>query len=295
MISVVICSINDALLKRISLNLEQTIGIEYELIDINNTQNQYSIAQAYNLGAKKSKYPYLCFVHEDVCFHTKNWGYLLINHLKNKDVSLVGVLGNVIKTLAPSGVFTFDVKTIRINHLQRTLNNTTEHYCVNPYFEHESEVKVLDGLFLAISKTNFLKYPFDEKLITGFHGYDVDFSLGQLKNGKVIVIYDVLLEHFSFGNFNKEWIDVQLNVTNKWRAELPVYDSNNAHYLKDIECKNMIRFLFLLFKYNYPKKTQLFYLSRIISLSPLNPLNFYLLRKVLIYGKSEKLLKRLIN
>lgn len=75
MISIIICSKYSKINCELEQNIENTIGnMPFEIITINNSQNSYSIYQAYNKGIKEAKYPYLCFMHEDILFHTVNWG-----------------------------------------------------------------------------------------------------------------------------------------------------------------------------------------------------------------------------
>jgi hypothetical protein len=47
------------------------------LIVIDNSENAYSILEAYNLGIEISKGDFLCLIHDDVLFHTKNWGSIV--------------------------------------------------------------------------------------------------------------------------------------------------------------------------------------------------------------------------
>ena len=70
MLSLIICSRNSDISATLKKNIETTIGINYELIVINNSLNHYSIFEAYNQGIRKSKYQFLCFMHEDILYHT---------------------------------------------------------------------------------------------------------------------------------------------------------------------------------------------------------------------------------
>lgn len=75
MISIIICSRNKNIDSELEQNILDTIGnIVYEVINIDNSTNNYSIFQAYNKGTQIAKYPYLCFMHEDILFHTADWG-----------------------------------------------------------------------------------------------------------------------------------------------------------------------------------------------------------------------------
>ncbi|MES2062135.1 MAG: glycosyltransferase [Bacteroidota bacterium] len=295
MISVIICSVNKALLKDISKNIEQTIGIDYEVIAIDNTQNQYSIAQAYNLGANTAKYPYLCFVHEDILFHTKNWGVNLIGHLSDISISLVGILGSLVKTKTPSGVYIPLQKLNRINQLQRTKNGCTNHYYENPHNEIYSEVKLLDGMFLATTKMSHARYNFDEELLTGFHGYDIDYSLGQAVNGKLVVVYNILIEHFSYGGNTVPWVDAQLKITNKWLDKLPQHVNLSKAEILTAEITNTDTFLIALYNNRYNKAIQLKHLLRLLRLRRLSFKNFYFLRRFFIYGALEDRIKSTLN
>src|SRR5690554_3963305 len=102
-ISIVICSRNGSLENKLSENIGSTVGSQFELIVIDNSENDYSIFEAYNLGIKKSLFPYLLFVHEDVLFHTKNWGKILIEYFENNEkIGLIGLAGSKLKTDIPS-------------------------------------------------------------------------------------------------------------------------------------------------------------------------------------------------
>lgn len=96
MISIVISSCKPEFLKQICLNIKNTIGVTHEIIVIKN-YNEFSIARAYNIGGVKSKYPYVCFVHEDIIFKNKNWGITIINSFQeNINLALIGVVGTKI-------------------------------------------------------------------------------------------------------------------------------------------------------------------------------------------------------
>ena len=81
MISIVICSISPERLQQVIQNIQDTIGVEYEIIAINNREKCWPIARAYNEGARKARYSNLFFVHEDVKFHSQNWGAVSYTHL----------------------------------------------------------------------------------------------------------------------------------------------------------------------------------------------------------------------
>lgn len=59
MVSIIICSVSPLLLEDLKQNIAQTIGVEYEIIAIDNREKRWPIAKAYNYGAQQAKYPYL--------------------------------------------------------------------------------------------------------------------------------------------------------------------------------------------------------------------------------------------
>ncbi|MFD0749289.1 glycosyltransferase [Mucilaginibacter calamicampi] len=295
MISVIVATRNNQLLQQLSDNIQKSIGLEYEIIAINGDKAGKGICRIYNEGAAKAQYPFLCFVHEDILFHTQGWGLNLLKHLRQEDIALVGVLGATVKTRTPSEVFIPVDNLVRFNQLQRRTGKTPEHYFYNPNKEDSSEVKVVDGLFLACTQVNHARYPFDEQTLKGFHGYDIDFSLGQANNGKVVVVYDILLEHFSYGGHSVSWIDDQMILLKKWHAELPAYLPSAQKSILKAEINSTEGFLLDLILNRYSTATQLSYLLKLLALRPFNSKNIYFIRRFFIRGTLGKQLKKLFS
>ena len=72
-----------------------------------------------------------------------------------------------------------------------TRNKSSELKYLNPFKEKRSSVATLDGVFLATRKEVWKEIQFDEKLIKGFHGYDLDFTLraAQRFHNYVVLIF----------------------------------------------------------------------------------------------------------
>ena len=103
MISIIICSRNAIITPSLTENISETVGVEYELIIIDNSGNRFSIFQAYNEGVKRAKYSYLCFMHDDILFYTNNWGKALIHHFtNNSSIGLIGYIGTHFIPSVPS-------------------------------------------------------------------------------------------------------------------------------------------------------------------------------------------------
>ena len=103
MISIVICSISPERLRQVIQNIQGTIGVEYEIIAIDNREKNWPIARVYNEGAYRAQYPYLFFVHEDVKFHSRNWGLVIEEKLKEPNCGVIGFAGTRVMLNCYSG------------------------------------------------------------------------------------------------------------------------------------------------------------------------------------------------
>ncbi len=59
------------------------------------------------------------------------------------------------------------------------------------------EVVVIDGVFMCTTKKGLGINSHDEKLITGFHLYDLNFSFSISGKYKVLVTFDIKLTHLT--------------------------------------------------------------------------------------------------
>lgn len=255
MISFITCSINDIQFSLFEKSIETTVGIDYEVIKIENSISNYALSTAYNIGAEKAKFPFLCFVHEDVIFKSDEWGPKLISFFENNpQAGLVGIAGSTVKTLTPSiwanGLYNTDY----YNLIQYYKNdNVSAHLQFKEGPEDYKEVKTLDGVFLFTKKDIWKQHQFDENL-SKFHCYDLDlcFQIGQKFN--IYVSYDVLLEHYSTGSLSKEWAEASIRLSEKWAHILPLGDISRKK-IKDIEWKNKKVFFFRMNILKYPLRT----------------------------------------
>lgn len=242
MISIIICSINDALFKQVVESIEHSIQVPFEIIRMDNKANQFGICKAYNDGAAKANFPYLCFLHEDILIKSSNWGAGIINFFEqNPNVGIVGVAGATYKSLVPSvwaqGLHGTDHANL-IQHYRKTIAMHTE--SVSEAF---SEVKTLDGVFLFTKKEVWEKHPFDEVTFDKFHCYDLDFCLQVGQHHQIFVYNHLLIEHFSSGSLNVDWVNYSIKLADKWQALLPVGDLPLSQQ-RDIEWRNRKIFFF---------------------------------------------------
>jgi glycosyltransferase involved in cell wall biosynthesis len=223
MISIIICSKNKEISSSLANNIQDTVGCEYELIVIDNSENHYSISSAYNTGIAKSKFPYLCFVHDDVEFITKNWGDKIVEFSKLPNVGLIGLAGGKAALRIPYG-WTSYLPVVNIIHSLPDKNNVRvdkqELTLINGDTSPQPVV-LLDGVFLCANRSLFTKCKFNEK-IEGFHCYDLDISMKAFYNGFTnYVVLDIDIKHFSKGTFGTDYINGLFQVYEKWGNELP--------------------------------------------------------------------------
>lgn len=294
MISIIICSRSTKISDELEKNISKTIGIDYELIIIDNGKNTYSIFEAYNLGIKKSKYPILCFAHEDILFKTPSWGQLICDKLKNPSIGFIGVAGGLLMPRVPASWSALGVAKNFIQSDRANRNKSTHEFKTpNPELDMV-EVCLLDGVLLCCRKEIFDTIAFDEVTYKGFHAYDIDICL-QAKQNKLknYVVFDVLIEHYSHGFRSKEWVSNLLLLEKKWRKNLPMGDLSlgQEELLKiDKKCmqslqKRMVRLNFSLkevidsttyfWQLLYPQKSKRQLWIRIISIRILHVLHIH--------------------
>ncbi|UAB81228.1 hypothetical protein INR76_00280 [Marixanthomonas sp. SCSIO 43207] len=257
MISIVVSSYQKHYFEAFSESVAKTIGtIPYEIIQIWNPGSM-GICEAYNRGAEKAKYAYLCFVHEDVLFKTKAWGNLILAHLQNENIGAIGVAGSAYKSEIPSSWSIF--KTYNALHILQHYKEKSKRPQIikQPNNVDLFQVVALDGVFIATRKAIWKQFPFDEKTFTSFHGYDVDFSLAISQKYNLFVVFDILIEHFSQGNANNEWLLESMKISDKWRKVLPAtcvnLNSGEEKRLK-VEAKRRFEKKLSILNYNWIKK-----------------------------------------
>lgn len=249
MISVIICSIDKTLLKAVRQNITTTIGVEHEIIAIDNLNSDKGICEVYNEGVALAKYPLLCFLHEDIMIKSDGWGKTVAEVFRQEKVGLLGVAGSTYRSIVPSGWFPpheFGNKSWRLNIIQgsRYKNNAEKFEYFNPRKESLSKVTCVDGVWFCTTKKIAQTIKFDSQLLPGFHGYDIDYSLAVGQHYEVLVGYDILLSHASDGNFNDEWLKQIIKVQHKYREILPLnYGAYEKEEAAQIESVSLQRFL----------------------------------------------------
>ncbi|MCL9809095.1 glycosyltransferase [Flavobacterium luminosum] len=281
MISIIICSREPRISEELSQNIEKTIGCPYELIVIDNSENTYSIFEAYNLGIQKSKGDFWCFMHDDILLHTKNWGVELISIFDSDNkIGLIGVAGAKMKTKMPSTWWDCPEDQKILNIIQHFPNNRKENWFLGFNEKQCEEVAVIDGVFMMGKKDNAIH--FDERL-KGYHNYDIYLSMVYKLNGyKIMVTQTVLLEHFSLGKINKDWYLSTLRFDNLLKQFLPLKIENviSKEQIKNQEFKNGMRFCNDLVLYNL-KKEAMQYWFRLFFIKPISRFHYSFIKSLI--------------
>ncbi len=224
MISIIICSRTKYVPEVLNLNISKTIGSDYELVVIDNSKKKHSIFSAYNEGVRKSKGDILCFMHDDILFHSLSWGQIVESYfLNNPNVGLIGVVGSHFMPTIPSAWWDNELLFGRllqgsikdgeyivedINHLNR-IGSTPA-------------VAVVDGMWLCFPRQIFNVIDWDESLFDNFHGYDIDISFQVWDKGfDVHVIEGIKIEHKSLGVVKDDYYDTIKSVYKKWSGIFP--------------------------------------------------------------------------
>jgi hypothetical protein len=226
MISIIISSSNPEYLSAVKKNIDATVGIPYEVIAVPNGDGKRGICEVYNSAGAHAKYDVLCFMHEDVIIHTQGWGKKVLEIMSDPEIGLLGIAGSTYKTLAPGGwaCLGLDLRRHKANLLQRYRfsDRGTKRSLHNSANEMMARVAAIDGVWMCTKKDIFSVVKFDEGRFKGFHGYDVDFSLQVALKFKVYVTFEILLEHFSEGNFSSEWLESIFLLHEKHQNHLPL-------------------------------------------------------------------------
>lgn len=214
MISVIVCSKSEHFFNKLSMSISATIGVPFELIRMNNDNNQFSIAEAYNKGAGLSLYEIIVFTHEDIIFYTFNWGFKLVEYFKKlKNPGVLGIAGSNYLPISPSYWWIPDPTRRFCNYMDNHESGKVGEGKFR-FSGHTDPVQVflLDGMFLAMKREVFKKVKFDENL-EGFHGYDTSICLRTAIEFQNYFVPDILMEHFSPGRPNTTWL---LNTVNSY-------------------------------------------------------------------------------
>lgn len=238
MFSIIVCSINKTYLDALKINIAETIGHPFELLVWNNLESPRPITEVYNRLGDQARFPYRCFMHEDILFRTPNWGSsLLLAFEKNPETGMIGVAGAKYKSKTPSGWSTGIASLDCCNIFHRDKNQHTIHLYANPNQSDFEPVANVDGVFICIRKEVWPQTRFNDQLLKGFHLYDIDFSFQVITHYTAAVIFSIDIIHLTEGgNFGDEWVDYTIRWHRQHAGSLPVR-TKGTPYITALERK----------------------------------------------------------
>ena len=225
MISIIICNKKNTLDAELEQNIHDTVGVDYEIISIDNSRGRYSIFQAYNEGVMRAKGDILCFMHDDIRFRSNNrWGKAVEEYFANNtQMGALGVAGGHFMPDCPCSWSTCKTTSFHVWQTNRD-GSATEYGCTD-YADGKQMVEVacLDGLWICIRRSLFDTIRFDDQAFKGFHCYDSDICMQVLSAGySVNVTFDIDIEHHSNGACNQQYYDNLELWHKKWHGQLPI-------------------------------------------------------------------------
>ena len=281
MISIIVCSRSKELLAQVASNVAATIGVPYELLGIDNRTAGLGICEVYNTGATQAKYKVLCFMHEDILFQTNNWGESVLAALQKPEIGVIGVAGGTYQARAPIGWGGAN-QLFGVNIIHTT-EGASQREHLNPFGKQTMPAATLDGVWLCCRKAVWAEFKFDAAAFPGFHFYDVDFCVRVAQKYQNLVVFDVLIEHFSGGKFDKIWMQNALVFYKQRKQLLPVATLGNSQTEKHLlDLIAFQSFTVRAIDSGLPWADTLFCLLRCLKASPLNRDNFYLAKRFIL-------------
>jgi GT2 family glycosyltransferase len=215
MISIIICSVQDARFAAVARNYAQSLeGEPHEIIRINDAA---SLAEGYTRGIARSHGEIVIFSHDDVEILTAGLARRLRDHLERFD--LVGVAGTnrLIRgewvAAGPPYIFGQVAQVHpQAGFVVRIFGTPARSV---------DGIQAMDGLFFAARRELLEKVRFDPQTFDGFHHYDLDFSFAaHLAGFRLGIGNDIHIIHGSWGSQDQKWQQSALRFEQKYIGRL---------------------------------------------------------------------------
>lgn len=194
--------------------------VEYEPVMVDNSDNRFKCAAAaLNYGAAQAHGDLLFFVHQDICFKTKDsLRKLAENAEKTSKYDISGCAGAILE-----------------NGRKKTITNMTysasEKHYPNVFNRDYVEVESLDECLFIMWKDAWKEHHFDEIVCDHWHFYAVEQCLYfRLKGGKVRV-FDAQINHLSeTGTLDRTYFRALLRLLKRYRKDYPYIVSTTGYW-----------------------------------------------------------------
>lgn len=222
-IAIIICSVNPDRARNAVNSFVATAGVELELHIVDNRTDNRPIAAVYNQAARDCQSPYLLFIHEDVIIETQDWGKILVEKLGEPDCGIIGFAGSCVWLPAPAAWWDLPKMYQRSYYSQQEDGKIVDYHLPAGVSKGFMPVVSLDGVAMAVRRDVWAAHPFDESVLTGFHCYDIDFSVAISRHFTNYVCYGIRLIHLSKGNYDLRWLEISDRIfRSKWEELPPV-------------------------------------------------------------------------
>jgi hypothetical protein len=156
----------------------------FELLAIDNTQGRYSsAAEILNETAKRARYDYLMFVHQDVALIEDSWltdAQQSLSHLRS--LGAAGVAG--ISNRGPAA---------------SVLHGNPPSLAVSKKLRKPVPVQTLDGCLMIVPTEVFQKIAFYESAVSGWYLYVANYCLDLIRADYLIYVLPYPIYHESTG------------------------------------------------------------------------------------------------
>ncbi len=198
-ISIVACSDDDAQFAAMAASYERALGTwPHSIVRITGAT---SLAEGYTRGSAAAKGEFIVFSHDDVEILAADFGPRLLRRLAECDV--LGIAGAT-RATAPAWPFAgWPFLHGTVIYPDATGYRVTVYSRLAPLAR---DIRVMDGVFLAMRREVAQSVGWDAQTCDGFHGYDVDFTLRAAQAGwRLAVASDLGVVHRSYGSFDANW------------------------------------------------------------------------------------------
>lgn len=215
-VSVVIPSITPEKYARASASFDAALaGLEHEIVGVHDAR---SMCEACNRGVAASRGDVLVFTHDDVEVASPDFAARLLDALDAADV--VGIAGT--SRIAGAAWAASGPPHIHGQVGYRGDRGAIEVVAFGLDAPVRADAQALDGCFMAARREVLEELRFDDATFTGWHLYDVDFTVSAWLAGfSVAVREDLLVIHQSRGRYDERWQRDAARFAAKHRAALP--------------------------------------------------------------------------
>ncbi len=203
--------------------------IDFELVLIDNTNNQYkSAAEALNRGAQEATGDYILFSHQDVRLIGTDWLQKAESLLESLDnLGIAGVAG---VSSAKQGEESFR---------NQILENENPTIPWGNQISTVEKVQTVDECLFIIPRHIYKKLKFDEKICINWHFYSVDYCLMCLIEQLEVYVIPLRIHHRSRGFSKKLFSGVgSLNYLRDYYLSLSNLQNKYKRIVKEIRTTN---------------------------------------------------------